>query len=191
MKIFTPEEMAKLTAHEMAALADQGMVLTDEQAEIVRRAREPDVRIADMEAEIARLKAGPTEDELDTARSEGYEEGYSEGQGDAKGAHADLWSMLLSHLKKHDCEPVSDDGQGHNAYQVMDAVFEREANIRADGKRLAEEENARLRAALQPFADVADMPEYKLIPVNDDLWVCALRLSAYRRAREQLKAAAS
>lgn len=112
-----------------------------------------------LRAENVRLKAGPTEDELDTARSEGYEEGYSEGQGDAKSAHADLWSMLLGYLKKHDCEPASDDGNGHNAHQVMDAVFEREANIRADSNRLAEAENARLRDTL--YKGVALVARYR------------------------------
>lgn len=50
MKILTPEEMATLTAHQWRALAKQGITLTDEQAESVRRAREqpndPEARLS-------------------------------------------------------------------------------------------------------------------------------------------------
>ena len=90
--------------------------------------------------EIERLRSSiPTEDELDNAESEGYEQGYADGQNDCQGAYADLWSMLLSHIKKHDCEPASDDGYSHNAGQMMDAVFEREANLRNETERLRAE----------------------------------------------------
>lgn len=183
---FAPGNIARLL-DEIKALRTQLATALDRETATTARY---DALIAKLEAENARLSAGPTEDELDTAHSEGYEEGYSEGQSDAKSAHADLWSMLLGHLKKHDCEPASDDGNGHNAHQVMDAVFEREANIRADGKRLAEAENARLRAALRGFmdrqpvldvlADGDDFPDAYVISVG-----CTL--GDFRRAREALK----
>jgi hypothetical protein len=64
MKILTPEEMAKLTAHELAALAEQGMVLTDEQSEIVRRAREqpndPEARVSKPPHEQGEIMRGDT-----------------------------------------------------------------------------------------------------------------------------------
>lgn len=59
MKEMTPEGLAALTAHELSALAEQGMPLTDAQAETVRQAREQTAQPAiDIDRLIAEMRAG-------------------------------------------------------------------------------------------------------------------------------------
>ena len=89
------------------------------------------------------------------ALQEARDEGYREGRSDASGAQADLWTMLLSYLEKHGNEPASDDGEGHTAYQMMDALHEHEAELKARIDAL-EAENARMREALVYYASPSD-----------------------------------
>ncbi len=96
--------------------------IADELAQAMKHKRERDAALARAEA---------AEQMLEDACNEAWQEGHSEGMSEAQGAHADLWSMLLSHLEKHGIEPASDDGEGHSAYQMMDAIHEREAEIKA------------------------------------------------------------
>lgn len=59
MKEMTPEEQAALTAHELSALADQGMPLTDAQAETVRQARQQTAQpTIDIDRLIAEMREG-------------------------------------------------------------------------------------------------------------------------------------
>lgn len=72
------------------------------------------------------------------------------------------------------------DGGGvetHHAIKDMAAEIER---LRAD--------NARLREALAPFAEVADRPEYKRAYVGDDWFGPSLRTIAFSLARKALEA---
>ncbi len=106
-------------------------------------------------AEVASLATEVKEsrEAMDALRHEGYEEGMRDGQAEATGAQADFWTMALRYFKEHGAEPASDDGEGHNAYQMMDALFEHVRNIRA-------EKDARI-AELEAEGDIttADMLE--------------------------------
>jgi hypothetical protein len=117
-----------------------------------------DAAMAAKDAEIERLtnKCALLEESEQDA-SEARDEGYREGQADATGAFSEFWGMMLRHLSKCGIEPASDDGEGHNAYQMMDAIYEREAEIKATAEahrdeaiakvaRLREENAALLRA---------------------------------------------
>jgi hypothetical protein len=79
----------------------------------------------------------------DQAYADAYEDGVQEGRSEAAGAHADLWSMLLRHFHKYGVEPASDDGDGHSAYQMMDALHEHEREVdmahKAEVERLTKE----------------------------------------------------
>jgi flagellar biosynthesis/type III secretory pathway protein FliH len=97
---------------------------------------EKKIAAAMIRALFARAEAA--EQMLEDACNEAWQEGHSEGMTEAQGAHADLWSMLLSHLEKHGIVPASDVGEGHSAYQMMDAIHEREAEIKARVKVLEE-----------------------------------------------------
>ena len=75
-----------------------------------------------------------------------------DGQAEATGAQADFWTMALRYFKEHGEDPASDDGEGHNAYQMMDALFEHVRNIRAEkDARIAE-----LEATLAKAKETAD-----------------------------------
>jgi hypothetical protein len=87
----------------------------------------------------SRKRIAEFDTQRDALRHEGYEEGMRDGQAEATGAQADFWTMALRYFKEHGAEPASDDGEGHNAYQMMDALFEHVRNIRAEkDARIAE-----------------------------------------------------
>lgn len=90
-------------------------------------------------AETLATEVMESREAMDALRHEGYEEGMRDGQAEATGAQADFWTMALRYFKEHGAEPASDDGEGHNAYQMMDALFEHVRNIRAEkDARIAE-----------------------------------------------------
>lgn len=107
-------------------------------------------------AEITRLRATiPTEDALDNATSEGYEQGYADGKSEADGAHAELWSRLRGHIEKHGIEIPSENADGsHTANDMMEAVFEREGNLRREIESLRKERDEALEA-LAPLLSAA------------------------------------
>jgi hypothetical protein len=172
--------MSTHTAHELAALAEQGMKLTDQEAAAVSAARKgqdmsdivEDLRRT-IEALRTQLQAVLDRESVTTARhdariavleaellrlnrdidgftQEARDEGYREGQLDCEGALRDFWRWMLAHLEKKGVEPA-DDGEGSTAQQMMDAVHEAEHEANARAEAL-EAENARLRAVNSELA---------------------------------------
>jgi hypothetical protein len=151
---------ARATVERLTGAFDTNSRLLALNADFIQRAEAAEARIAKLEQERDEARA-------ECASDEAREEGYREGQSDAGGAQADLWSMLIRHLHQRGVEPASDDGEGHTAYQMMDALHECEHQFRrAVEKRYAdlaasritalEAENARLREALEYYADTSD-----------------------------------
>jgi hypothetical protein len=95
------------------------------------------------ERDEALAEAALSEKSYEEAYGEAYDEGLQEGLSGAASAASDLWSMLLRHFHKYGVEPASDDGEGHSAYQMMDALHEHEREVdmahKAEVERLTRE----------------------------------------------------
>jgi flagellar biosynthesis/type III secretory pathway protein FliH len=112
------------------------------------------------ERDEALAEAALSEKSYEEAYGEAYDEGLQEGLSGAASAASDLWSMLLRHFHKYGVEPASDDGEGHSAYQMMDALHEHEREVdmahKAEVERLTRERDEARAAALEEAALVFD-----------------------------------
>jgi septal ring factor EnvC (AmiA/AmiB activator) len=121
---------------------------------------------------------------MDALRHEGYEEGMRDGQAEATGAQADFWTMALRYFKEHGAEPASDDGEGHNAYQMMDALFEHVRNIRAEkDARIAE-----LEAALAKAKETADAEFTAKLRYRDERMAAEAEVKRLTKERDKAMA---
>jgi len=114
--------------------ADYAQTIRALEARIARLTRERDEALAEVAL---------SEKSYEEAYGEAYDEGLQEGRAGAASAASDLWSMLLRHFHKYSVEPASDDGEGHSAYQMMDALHEHEREVdmahKAEVERLTRE----------------------------------------------------
>jgi len=130
------------------------------------------------QARIAEIET--TTDEI---RQEGYDEGLRDGRTEATGAHADFWTMALSYLKGYGVVPASDDGEGHNAYQMMDAISEHVHNVEQEkDARIAE-----LEAALRSVLPHPELSDQTLLGYGDFALETVANAETVRHARTALR----
>lgn len=118
--------------------------------------------LTDAQSEVSTLKARV--EELEAEAEDTYRNAYDEGQAEAKGAQQDLWRGMLKWFSDCKIDVASDDGDGHTAQQMMDAVHEAFGDLDRTVSRL-ESENAALKAergelvaALESIRDMEDRP---------------------------------